>query len=54
MVDYPGMPGGGKKPDVSHCRVLERRPGPGVGTSLLAVEIETGRPHQIRQVKAAT
>eukprot|EP01044_Picomonas_judraskeda_P001384 COSAG03_NODE_83_length_13818_cov_11.329543_5_plen_212_part_00 len=47
-VDYPG------KPAVSHCWVLERRPGPGVGTSLLAVEIETGRPHQIRQVKAAT
>ena len=45
---------GGIRPAVSHCRVLERRPGPGVGTSLLAVEIETGRPHQIRQVKAAT
>lgn len=60
LVDYPGMPEGlwaasaDGKPAVSHCRVLERRPGPGVGTSLLAVEIETGRPHQIRQVKTAT
>lgn len=59
LVDYPGMPEGlwaasaDGKPAVSHCRVLERRLGPGVGTSLLAVEIETGRPHQIRQVKAA-
>jgi 23S rRNA pseudouridine1911/1915/1917 synthase len=34
------------KPSVSHCRVLERRTSEGV--SLLAVDIPTGRPHQIR------
>lgn len=32
------------KPSRSHARVLERR----AGASLLEVEIETGRPHQIR------
>lgn len=59
LVDYPGMEEGiwaaaaTGKAAVSHCRVLERRPGPGaeIGTTLLAVEIETGRPHQIRRVK---
>lgn len=33
------------KPSLSHCRVLDRRED---GTTLLAVEIPTGRPHQIR------
>ena len=44
---YAASPAG--KPSHSVARVLERRPGAtGTGETLLAVEIRTGRPHQIR------
>jgi 23S rRNA pseudouridine1911/1915/1917 synthase len=42
---HAAHPGG--RPSRSRVRVLERRPGP-APTSLVEVEIETGRPHQIR------
>ena len=51
-LQYPGIPEGlfaaaeEGKPATSHCRVLERRPEQ--GATLMAVRIETGRPHQIR------
>lgn len=50
LIPHPGMPGGvwavckGGKSAVSHCRVIQRRQ----TSTLLAVQIETGRPHQIR------
>ncbi|EFJ46800.1 pseudouridine synthase [Volvox carteri f. nagariensis] len=56
-VQYPGVDGGlfaatpGGKPAASIWRVLERRPGG--GRSRQAVEILTGRPHQIRIHMAA-
>lgn len=43
---YAASPAG--KPAHSAARVLERRPGPDGGETLLAVDIRTGRPHQIR------
>jgi 23S rRNA pseudouridine1911/1915/1917 synthase len=36
------------QPSRSHVRVLERRDGGGAPCALVEVEIETGRPHQIR------